>query len=208
LTAQQQPSLRDPLAAQRTEPASPPHPCQALGKTLGQLWGLLVLTVLFGMGGYRLTLKGATLFQPEPIYYGVYSLLLAFGAAKGEFLFRRKFIPRTLARGRDALGETGWRGDYVLAPFCMLSLYRPWQKKHAILSWVLLPVMVALAVIFARDDIIPDSAFKGGVDLAIGLALAYAALVYVVYGMRFLSWWVFGPSDPATMPLPARKEIS
>src|SRR5437667_2546781 len=95
---------------------------QPLGKTLGQLWGILFLFALFSQGGYRLLLKGIGLFDQYALTsldYLVYGLLLIFGVAKAEFLFRRVFIPRTLARAREALGETGWSGDYWLAPFCM-----------------------------------------------------------------------------------------
>src|SRR5262245_14090290 len=104
---------------------------QPLGKTLGQLWGLLFLLVLFGTGGFRLTdkavgfthAKGLTtadspMSPKDTLDYLLYGLLLGVGLAKGEMLFRRKFVARTLARARDALGETGWKGDYILAPFC------------------------------------------------------------------------------------------
>ncbi len=174
---------------------------QPLSKTLGQLWGLLFLTALFAMGGYRLTLKGVELFKPELAYFLWYGVLLVLGAGKGEFLFRRQFIHRTLARGR-ALGETGRAGDYLLAPFCMLSLYRPWQRKHQIVSWVLIPAMVTLAILFLT--VVPDGSFKGAVDFGIGLALAYGALIYLMYLGRFLAWWFTGTTTQ-TNPLPELK---
>ncbi len=190
---------------------------QPLGKTLGQLWGIVVLAAVFGMGGYRLTDKAvgfthdrgltnsASAMRPtSALDYALYGLLLVIGAGKAEMLFRRKFIPRTLARARDALGETGWKGDYLLAPFCMLSLYRPWQRKHLILSWVLIPAMVGLAVFFVV--VVEDSPFKGAVDLGIGLALLYGAAVYLIALFRLLGWWGQG-ANPETMPFPRRDEV-
>jgi hypothetical protein len=191
---------------------------QSLGKTLGQLWGQLFLIALFGMGGFRLTDKAVGFthdrgltesdspMQPRGVIdFALYGLLLVLGAGKAEMLFRRKFIPRTLARARDALGETGWKGDYPLAPFCMLSLYRPWKKKHLILSWVLIPAMVGLAVLFVA--VIPDSPFKGAVDLGIGLALFYGAVVYLIYLLRFIAWWLGQGANPETMPFPRREQV-
>jgi hypothetical protein len=177
---------------------------QPLAKTLGQLWGILALAFLFGMGGYRLTAKGIRLFEPEMSYYLTYGVLLIFGAAKGEFLFRRKFVPRTLARARDALNSSL---DLILAPICMLSFYRPWSVKHAVLSWLIVPIMVGLAILFARQEPIPDGPFKGGVDIAIGLALAFTAAIFVVYWFRLLGWWLAG-SKAESMPLPSREQIS
>lgn len=176
---------------------------QPLGKTLGQLWGILFLLVLFGMGGYRLLNKGVQLWQSHPPLeaweYLLFGFLIAFGAGKAEMLFRRIFIPRTLARAREALGETGWSGDYWLAPFCMLSFYRPWQKKHQIMSFVLVPVMVGLAVFFAVGDVNPI--LKGAVDLGIGFALAYAALFYLIAFARVFVWWLGGAREE-NCPLP------
>jgi hypothetical protein len=177
---------------------------QPLAKTVGQLWGIVFLAVVFGMGAYRLTAKGFGLFKPqEASYYFAYAVLLVLGAAKAEFLFRRKFVPRTLARGRDALNSTL---DYILAPFCMLSFYRPWSVKHAVLSWAIVPIMVTLAVLFARQEPIPDGAFKGGVDVAIGLALAVTAAIYLVCAFRLLAWWTAG-ANAETIPLPRREQV-
>ncbi|MCI0354957.1 MAG: hypothetical protein L0099_07965 [Acidobacteria bacterium] len=191
---------------------------QSLGKTLGQLWGLIFIAALFGMGGFRLTDKAvgfthdagltnpSSQMQPQGVIdYALYALLLIAGAGKAEMLFRRKFIPRTLARARDALGETAWAGDYLLAPFCMLSLYRPWQTKHLILSWVLIPAMVTLTVLFIV--VVPDGPFKGAVDLGIGLALLYGAAVYVFYLLRFMGWWLGQGANPETCPFPRRDEV-
>lgn len=178
---------------------------QSLGKTLGQLWGILFLLALFSQGGYRLLLKGIDLFQRHALTntdYLIFGVLLVFGCAKAEMLFRRVFIQRTLARAREALGETGWTGDYWLAPFCMLSLYRPWQKKHQIMSFLLIPIMVGLAVYFAIGDINP--VFKGAVDIAIGFALSYAAVFYLIALLRVLGWWLAGAKE-ATCPLPMWK---
>ena len=177
---------------------------QPLAKTLGQLWGILVLAAVFGMGAYRLTAKGIRLFEPETSYYLMYGVLVIFGAAKGEFLFRRKFVPRTLARARDALNS---KLDLILAPVCMLSFYRPWSVKHAVLSWLIVPVMVGLAILFAGQEPIPDGPFKGGVDLAIGLALAFTAAIFVVYWFRLVGWW-FAGANAESIPLPRREQIS
>ena len=178
------------------------------GKTLGQLWGILFLGFIFGTGAWRLIAKFSTIYQAEPptnaMHYAIYALLLVLGVGKAEFLFRRKLIQRTLARARDALGETGWRGDYLLAPFCMFSFYRPWAKKHMIMSWVLVPVMVGLAILFIVGDINPI--LKGAVDLAIGLALAYAALVYVYYFLRVFFWWISG-GRAENSPLPEKATV-
>src|SRR4051794_12949676 len=124
-------SITAATTAPEVEAASQPAARQSTGKTLGQLWGILFLGLLFGMGGYRLLGK---VFLPArdgspPLIesaltmgdYLIYAAALVFGFGKAEMLFRRKFVPRTLARARSALGETGWAGDYVLAPFCMLS---------------------------------------------------------------------------------------
>jgi hypothetical protein len=176
---------------------------QPLGKSLGQIWGILLLLTLFSQGGYRLLLKGIDLFDKHALTsmdYFIFGVLFLFGAVKGEVLFRRVFITRTLARAREALGETGWSGDYWLAPFCMLSLYRPWQRKHQIMSLVLVPVMVGLAVYFAVGNIEP--VFKGAVDLAIGFALCYAALFYLIALVRVFVWWLAG-ARLESCPLPA-----
>src|SRR5262245_28617215 len=96
--------------------AAAPPARQPLGKTLGQLWGILLLMLLFGTGGYRLIAKGIDIWRTTPPLesweYFVYGFAIIFGGGKAEMLFRRAFIPRTLARARDALGETGWSGDY------------------------------------------------------------------------------------------------
>ncbi|HQR06679.1 MAG TPA: hypothetical protein PLN21_07650 [Gemmatales bacterium] len=206
---------------------------QTTAKTLGQIWGLVGLAALFGMGGYRLLKKGylltsatiaarpgyegnwfdwacygiksflSSLFNTngnEPtVLHGIpitafdwflFGLIILLGVGKGYAIFYRKMVPRTLARCRTALGETGWSMDYVLAPFCMLSLYRPWKRKHAILSWIVVPVMVMLAVSFILW--VPDSVFKAAVDWAVGGALAFAALLYVFNLLRLLGWLATG----------------
>ncbi|MBL8821590.1 MAG: hypothetical protein JNJ77_03310 [Planctomycetia bacterium] len=174
-----------------------PSERQTLAKTLGQIWGLLALAALFGMGGYRLLNKAYSLtyLQTEGIPltafdWFLYGLIILLGVGKAYAIFYRKMVPRTLARCRTALGETGWSMDYLLAPFCMLSLYRPWKKKHAILSWIVIPVMVLLAVSFVLW--VPDSVFKAAVDWAVGGALAFAALLYIVALVRLLGWLAMG----------------
>lgn len=170
---------------------------QTFAKTLGQIWGLLALAALFGMGGYRLLNKAYSLtyLQTEGIPltafdWFLYGLIILLGVGKAYAIFYRKMVPRTLARCRTALGETGWSMDYLLAPFCMLSLYRPWKKKHAILSWIVIPVMVLLAVSFVLW--VPDSVFKAAVDWAVGGALAFAAVLYIVALVRLLGWLAMG----------------
>lgn len=138
------------------------------------------------------------------LLYGVLALI---GLAKGEVIFRRKVLARALARGRDAIGETGWPGDAPLAPFCMLSLYRPWKPAHAISSWVIIPAMIGLAFFFrfALPSMIGADAgalIRGPVYFGIALALAYGALVYVVTLARFIGWWLADGRDE-TLPLPA-----
>ncbi len=187
--------------------STPPVERQTFGKTLGQFWGLIFLAVLFGMGGYRLMYKaylltyvgvnaedGKSLIYPGiPITaydWFIYGLIILLGVGKAYGIFYRKLVPRTLARCRTALGETGWSMDYLLAPFCMLSMYRPWKKKHAILSWVLIPVMVLLAVSFILW--VPNRVEKAAVDWAVGGALAFAALLYVVALLRLVGWLAMG----------------
>jgi len=197
--------------------STPPVERQTFAKTLGQIWGLLALAALFGMGGYRLMKKaymltyvGISAGPDQPlICYGIpitafdwflYGLIILLGVGKAYAIFYRKMVPRTLARCRTALGETGWSMDYLLAPFCMLSLYRPWKKKHAILSWIVVPVMVLLAVSFILW--VPDSVFKAAVDWAVGGALAFAALLYVIALLRFIVWLVMG-AKTEKHPFPA-----
>jgi hypothetical protein len=189
---------------------------QTFGKTLAQFWGIAFLALLFGMGAYRLMHKaylltwGGIESSPgePPIYPGVpltwweyllFAVIILLGIGKSWAIFHRKMVPRTLARARMALGETGWKGDYLLAPFCMLSLYRPWQRKHAIFSWILIPVMVALAVCFIV--VVPNGPFKAAVDWAVGLALAYAAFLYVVALLRLLAWVILS-RNAEKHPLP------
>jgi hypothetical protein len=179
---------------------------------MAQLWGISLLGLLFGMGAYRLIKKGYMLIWggvdgPEPypgmpvsgFDYFLFGLLILLGIGKSWAIFHRRMVPRTLARGRRALGETGSGWDYLFAPFCMLSLYRPWQRKHAILSWVLIPLMVGLAISFIV--IVPDSVFKAAVDLAVGLALAYATCLYAIAFVRVLGWALTG-AKLANHPLP------
>jgi hypothetical protein len=181
---------------------------QPAAKTLGQLWGIAFWAFIFGSGAFRLILKFFKICENNPPStvgdYALYAIILLLGVGKAEFLFRRKLVQRTLARARDALGETGWSGDYWLAPFCMFSFYRPWSKKHMILSWVIVPIMVGLALLFAFGDMNPI--FQGAVDLAIGLALAYAALVYVIFFVRVLAWWVTD-AKKETIPLPEKASV-
>lgn len=176
---------------------------QTAAKTLGQIWGLVALAGLFGMGGYRLLKKAYVLTYVgtgDPVVcagipltafdWFLYGLIILLGVGKAYGIFYRKMVPRTLARCRTALGETGWSMDYLLAPFCMLSMYRPWKKKHAILSWIVIPVMVLLAVSFIVW--VPDSVFKAAVDWAVGGALAFAALLYVFNLLRLIGWLAAG----------------
>lgn len=192
---------KEAAAVSTAAPATPP---QSFAKTLGQLWGIAFVAFIFGFGAYRLLVKGVSLFDAHPpltaLDYLIYAAAAAFAVFKAEMLFRRKFIPRALARARTALGETGWSGDYLLAPFCMLSLYRPWKRKHMILSWLILPTMILLAVAFIVW--VPDGVFKGAVDLAIGAALGFAALFLVGAFVAVLMWWLTG-AKPERHPLPA-----
>lgn len=181
---------------------------QSTAKTLGQLWGIAFWAIIFGMGGFSLILKTKRICDVDPPItvgdYALYAIILLLGIGKAEFLFRRKLVQRTLARARDALGETGWSGDYLLAPFCMFSFYRPWSKKHMILSWAIVPVMVSLGLIFRFGNLNPI--FQGAVDLAIGLALAYAGLVFVIFFARVLAWWMMGAKQE-TIPLPEKASV-
>jgi hypothetical protein len=178
-------------------------------RNLGRAWGLLFLAGLFGAGGYFLLKRSLEDWQtllpvgePAPVspalVYLLYGLLAVLGLAKGEVIFRRKIVARTVARAQRAIGETGWAGDAPLAPFCLLSLYRPWQRAHAISSWLIIPLMIALAVICR---VFLDPLERGPIYFGVGLALAYASLVYVYYLVRFLAWWV-ADARPETLPLP------
>lgn len=178
-----------------TEPAPVEKPQTTL-KTIGQIWGLIGLALLFGMGSYRLLRKAILLTyfgegnppgMPITWYdYPIFGIIILLGIGKAYMIFYKKLVPRTLARCRMALGETGNSLDYLLAPFCMLSLYRPWKMKHAILSWLVLPLMVLLAVSFILW--VPDGPFKAAVDYAVGGALGFAALLYIVALFRLLGW--------------------
>lgn len=180
----------------------------------GRAWGILVLAALFGTGSFFLFRRSledwSYLLEKDvagsttlAVLYGVVALV---GLAKGEFIFRRKVLTRALTRARSAIGETGWVGDALLAPFCMLSLYRPWKIAHAISSWVLIPLMVGLAIFFrvGLPSMIGEETgalVRGPVYFGIGLALAYGAVVYLVALARFLGWWLGGSSADA-IPLP------
>jgi hypothetical protein len=177
-----------------------PTPPATLGLFLGQVWGILFLTGLFGSGAYRLTTKGIQIYQDHPplttLDYLIYGGIFVLGMAKAEVLFRRALVRRTLARARHALLTPL---DYLLAPFCMFSFYRPWVRKHQITSLILVPIMVCLAVYFTLGDIHPT--LKGAVDLAIGLALGYAALGYLYALLRLIAWRLSGAA-PEANPLP------
>ena len=190
------------MSTEATPPATITRP-QTSARTLGQIWGLVALALLFGMGAYRLLMKAYTLTyvgtgEPPtclgiPITWYDWAILggcILLGLGKAYGIFYKKMVPRTLARCRTALGETGNSLDYVLAPFCMLSLYRPWKVKHAILSWLVVPVMVLLAVSFVVW--VPDSPQKAAVDWGVGLALAIASLLYVMALLQFLGWLISG----------------
>jgi hypothetical protein len=191
-----------------SELADVPTPAdrQPAGKTFAQLWGILGLGVLFGTGAYRLMHKAYVLTTSEAgqalttVDWLLYGLLIPLGLVKAYVIFQKRLVPRTLARARLALGETGWWGDYPLAPLCMLSLYRPWKRKHAILSWALIPIMVTLAVCFIV--VVPDSVVKAAVDWAVGLALAWAAVLYGGAFVQVLVWAASG-KRPERNPLPA-----
>ncbi|HMO37402.1 MAG TPA: hypothetical protein PKA06_15290, partial [Gemmatales bacterium] len=86
------------------------------------------------------------------------------------------------------------------APFCMLSLYRPWKVKHAVLSWLILPLMILLAITFILW--VADSPFKAAVDYAVGGALGFTALLYLYYLIRFVTWLAAG-APSASHPFPA-----
>lgn len=181
----------------------------------GRAWGLFVLASLFGTGGFfllRRSLEDWNIVLHDGtastgLLGALYAVLALIGLAKGEIIFRRKVLARALARGRSAIGETGWAGDAPLAPFCMLSLYRPWKPAHAISSWVLIPLMVGLAIFFrvglpAMIGKETGALVRGPVYFGIALALAYGALVYVVMLARFVGWWL-GDGRDETLPLPA-----
>jgi hypothetical protein len=178
----------------------------------GRVWGILVLGALFGVGGYFLLRRSfadwPTAAEASPtLVYVLYVLVGLAGLVKGEIIFRRKVMARSLARARQAIGETGWVGDAVLAPFCMLSLYRPWKIAHALSSWLLIPLMVGLAVFFRnleRMGVADGTAalIRGPIYFGIGLALIYGCLVYLIALFRFLAWWQ-GNGQPETNPLPA-----
>lgn len=186
----------------------PPEKPQTTAKSLGQLWGLIALAGLFGMGGYRLlrkayqlTYDGTGAGVPITWYdWFLLGLIILLGVGKAYGIFYKKMVPRTLARCRTALGETGWSLDYVLAPFCMLSLYRPWKLKHAILSWIVIPVMVLLAVSFILW--VPDHPIKAAVDWAVGGALAFSAVLYVIALLRLVGWLATG-AKVESHPFPA-----
>lgn len=180
----------------------------------GRAWGMLVLAALFGVGGFflfRRSFQDWNLLQEAntsaALLYGLYGGLGLIGLVKGEMIFRRKVMARSLSRARDAIGETGWAGDAPLAPFCMLSLYRPWKTAHAISSWVLIPIMVGLAFFFRFGleamgmDKTTAALIRGPVYFAIGIALIYGLGVYAVALVRFLGWWLGGAAGP--IPLPA-----
>jgi hypothetical protein len=184
-------------------------PCWA---QCGRAWGIFLLGLLFGIGAFFLMRRS---FVDWPLAettggfwaYLLYGLIGLVGLAKGEVIFRRKVMARSLARARQAIGETGWRGDGPLAPFCMLSLYRPWKTAHAISSWVLIPLMVGLAIFFRNLEGMGFSAstaalIRGPVYFGIGLALAYGAGVYLLALGRFLAWWA-QDGRPETLPLPS-----
>jgi hypothetical protein len=181
-------------------------------------WGILVLGALFGVGGYflfRRSLEDWRLLREggEPpfapgLVYALYALVGLVGLVKGEIIFRRKVLARSLARARQAVGETGWIGDLPLAPFCLLSMYRPWKPAHAISSWVIIPIMVGLAFFFrfglgllGMGDA-TQAIVRGPIYFGIGLALAYGSGVYAVYLLRLVAWWLTAPT-PETIPLPA-----
>lgn len=182
----------------------------------GRAWGILVLAGLFGTGGFFLIRRSFADYHDlvhsysfAPALVGTLFLILALvGLAKGEIIFRRKVLARALTRARAAIGETGWAGDLPLAPFCMLSLYRPWKPAHAISSWVLIPLMVGLAFLFRFG--IPalvgeetGAMLRGPVYFGVGVALVYGAAVYLVALGRLVSWWS-SDGQEATMPLPER----
>jgi hypothetical protein len=187
-------------------------------RNIGRAWGMFVLACLFGVGCYFLCRRSLEDWNalmvptqgqspPSPVLvFTLYAVLAIVGLAKGEVIFRRKVMARSLARARSAIGETGWPGDAFLAPFCMLSLYRPWKISHALSSWLLIPLMVGLAFFFRFGlagfvDPTTESLVRGSVYFGIGLALAYGALVYLAALVRFIGWWLSGAARES-MPLP------
>lgn len=183
----------------------------------GRAWGILMLAALFGIGGFFLIKRSIADYKfligsPNdyaPAMVGtIYLILGVIGVAKGEFIFRRKVLARAMTRAHSAIGETGWKGDVPLAPFCMLSMYRPWKKAHAISSWVLIPLMVGLALLFrfVFPSIVGEATgalLRGPVYFAVGLALLYAAAIYLVALGRLVSWWA-SDGQETSIPLPAR----
>jgi hypothetical protein len=186
-------------------------------RNAGRAWGIFCLAALFAVGAFFLVRRSLTDWHDvleretaSPLTLGLlYGVLAVIGVVKGEIIFRRKVLARALARARSAIGETGNLADLPLAPFCMLSLYRPWKVAHAISSWVIIPVMVGLAVFFRIGlpaMVGPEpggmgALVRGPVYFGIGLALAFAALVYLVALIRFVGWWLNDGRDE-TIPLP------
>jgi hypothetical protein len=186
-------------------------------RNAARAWGIFCLAGLFGTGAFFLIRRSfedwrdvsAAGTASQTLLGILYAVLALIGAVKGDIVFRRKVLARALARARSAVGETGNILDVPLAPFCMLSLYRPWKIAHAISSWVIIPVMIGLAVFFRVG--LPSligaepggngALVRGPVYFGIGLALAYGALVYLVALARFVAWWQ-GDGRPETMPLP------
>ena len=159
-------------------------------------WGVGGVLALFARALVRLTPMA---WQPiaegslSAMQVGLYAAWIVFNAyGEGYRAFQKSFSPRVVARAYH-LASQPRPFQAVFAPAYCLSLFHA-NRRGLVTAWVMLFVIIGLVALLR----ITPQPWRGIIDGGVVVALAWGALVIVVFSVRAL---VSGP-PPAKMNLP------
>lgn len=160
------------------------------------IWGVGGVLLLFGRALMRLA---PVAWQPiadgslSATQIGIYLAWVVFNAyGEGYRAFQRSFSPRVVARAYH-LARAPRAVHALLAPAYCLSLFHA-NRRGLTVAWVMLVAIIGLVRLL---KIMPQP-WRGIVDGGVVVALAWGALVILVWSVKALS---SGPPD-AKMNLP------
>ena len=165
------------------------------------LWGVFGVLALLGRALWRLTPMAL-----EPILDGslgwmhiaLYVFWVIFNAyGEGYRAFQKAFCPRVVARAHHLAQNPRPFWHALLAPAYCLSLFHA-NRKGLTVAWVMI-ACIALLVMLLR---VTPQPWRGIVDGGVVVALAWGALVLVVFAVRTL---LSGEPPAAKMNLPDAK---